>query len=83
VLAGCALSAHVGVSGDLATRDVWQVGLDVESKCTELLHVHTLASAEVVIEVSDEGSPDDLHLRRRGRTRVRGCTIIETSERLS
>ena len=70
MLAGCALIAHIGVGGDLATRDVWQVGLDVESEGTKLLHVYALASAEVVIEVGDEGPPDDLHLSRSGKETV-------------
>ena len=64
VLALAALSCHVRGGCDLALRDPWQVRHDVKSESTEFLHVDALALAEVLVQISDEGPPDDLHLQK-------------------
>ena len=48
--------------GDLSTGDSGELRLDIKGKGTEFLDVDTLASAQVVVQVSDERSPDQLHL---------------------
>ena len=65
VLAGGTLRVHIGVSRDLASGNLWQLSLDVEGEGTKLLDIDTLASTELVVQVGDEGPPDDLHLRNK------------------
>ena len=63
VLAIVALLCHVGVGGDLAASDARKVRHNIKSEGTELLHVHTLALTQVVVQVGNQGSPDDLQLQ--------------------
>ena len=65
VFAGSALRCHVRIGCDLAGGDVGEVGLDVEGESTELLDVDRLASTELIVEIGDQSSPDDLHLRNK------------------
>ena len=62
VFAFLSFCVHVGVGSDLALRDLRQLSNDIEAECTELLDVDTLASTQRVVQVGDQGPPDDLHL---------------------
>lgn len=42
--------------------DLWQLSLDVEGESTESLYVNTSSSAELLIQVCNETSPDNKHL---------------------
>ena len=65
VFAGGALCVHVRIGMDLTASDVGEVGLDVKGESTELLDVDRLASTELVVQVGDQSSPDDLHLSNK------------------
>jgi hypothetical protein len=62
VLALGTLTADIDVRVNIAAGDLGQLCFNVESKGTEATDVDGLALAEVVVEVSDEGFPDDKHL---------------------
>ena len=62
VLALSTLLSQVRVGCDLATGDARKVCLNIKGEGTELLHVYTLALTQVVVQVGNQGSPDDLQL---------------------
>ena len=64
MLAFGTLSSHVRVSSDLTLSNAWKVSINIKGESTEFLHVDALALAKVVVQVSNEGSPDDLQLNR-------------------
>ena len=68
VLAVASVLVHVGVGSDLAARNAREVSRNIEGKSAEFLHVHTAALAKVIVQVSDQGPPDDLHLQSGGQT---------------
>lgn len=45
--------------------------MDVKSETAELFNVNTLASTQIVVKISDESSPNDLHLTDRNSLDVR------------
>ena len=63
VLALTTIGSHVRFGCDLSASNLGKFSRDVEGEGTELLHVDAFALAEVLVEVGDEGPPDDLHLR--------------------
>ena len=63
VLAFLTLVVHVRISSDLPLGDLWKLRHNVECESAELLNVNTFASAKRVVQVRDQGSPDDLHLQ--------------------
>ena len=68
VLAIASVLGHVGLGGDLAASNARKISRNVEGESAEFLHVHTAALAKVIVQVSDQGSPDDLHLQSGGQT---------------
>ena len=63
VLAFLTLHVHVRISSDLPLGDLWKLRHIVECESAELLNVNTFARAKRVVQVRDQGSPDDLHLQ--------------------
>ena len=63
VLALLTFHVHVRIGSDLSLGDLWQLSHNVECESSELLNINAFASAQRVVQVSDQGSPDDLHLQ--------------------
>lgn len=63
VLALLTIHVHVRIGSDLSLRDLWKFRHNVECESAELLNVNAFARAKRVVQVRDQGSPDDLHLR--------------------
>ena len=64
VLALLTIHVHVRIGSDLSLGDLWKFRHNVECESAELLNVNAFASAKRVVQVRDQGSPDDLHLHR-------------------
>jgi len=47
---------------EFSVADLRQLGGNVKGECTELLNVHALALAELLVKVSNEAAPHDYHL---------------------
>jgi len=58
------LRFDVDVGVDFSAGDDGQVSVNVKGEGPETADVDTLASSEVVVKVSDKGSPDNQHLQR-------------------
>lgn len=95
MLALSPLSEQVDVSTGGLVRQLGQLGVDVVGESAEVLDVHALALAQVVVQVGDERSPDDQHLglglerllrwvRAAGRVVVLAgvASVVEDPERL-
>ena len=57
------ICVHVRVGSDLSLRDFGQLSLNVEGKSSEFLDVHALTRSQGVVQVGDQSSPDNLHLK--------------------
>ena len=53
------LSEDIDLRANGSLSDLWQLGLDVECEATELLDVHGSSGSDVLVDVFDEGLPDD------------------------
>lgn len=58
------LRFDIDVGVDFSAGDHGQVSVNVKGEGTETADVDTLASLEVVVKVSDKGSPYNQHLKR-------------------
>ena len=56
--------------------DLWQFRLNVECETAEILDIDAPTSAQVIVEICDESSPNDLHLTDRKITVKRGNRTV-------
>ena len=62
VLAFSSLGKQVDVCVGRLVRKLGQLRRDVKREGAEVANVHALALTQVVVQVGDQGSPDDQHL---------------------
>jgi len=56
------LCPNIDLWADRSLSNFWKLSLDVESKSTKLLNIHTSSCSDVITEIFNQCLPDDNHL---------------------
>jgi len=62
VLSLLSLSEDINLWANLSLSNLWELSLNVECKSSELFNIDTSTSSNIVIQVLDQGFPDNDHL---------------------
>lgn len=65
MLALSSLGLVINICADSSAADLWQFSVDVKGESTELADVDGVTTAESLVKVGDETTPDDQHLYTR------------------
>lgn len=65
MLALSSLGLVINICADSSAADLWQFSVDVKGESTELADVDGVTTAESLVKVGDETTPDDQHLYMR------------------